>query len=87
VTAAPVQQPGERIDGDPFTGRYGLWPLVDHPAMGEVRVDGLPLHMSRTDWRIERPAPLLGQHNDQVYGELFGLSPAEIDELRAEGAI
>jgi crotonobetainyl-CoA:carnitine CoA-transferase CaiB-like acyl-CoA transferase len=87
IAAAPVQRPGERIDGDPSTAAYGLWPTVHHAAMGEVRVDGLPLHMSATDWRIERPAPLLGQDNDRVYRELLGLSQTEIDELRAEGVI
>jgi crotonobetainyl-CoA:carnitine CoA-transferase CaiB-like acyl-CoA transferase len=87
IAAAPVQQPSERIDGDPSTTAYGLWPAVDHLAMGEVRVDGLPVHFSATDWRIERAAPCLGQHNDEVYGELFGLSAGEIDELRAEGVI
>jgi hypothetical protein len=29
----------------------------------------------------------LGEHNDHVYGEILGLSPAEIDELRNEGVI
>jgi crotonobetainyl-CoA:carnitine CoA-transferase CaiB-like acyl-CoA transferase len=87
IAAAPVQRPGERIDGDPATAAYGLWPMVDHAAMGEVRVDGLPVHFSATDWRIDQAAPCLGQHNDQVYAELFGLSSREIDDLRAEGVI
>jgi hypothetical protein len=30
---------------------------------------------------------LLGQHNDRVFSEVLGLSPSEIDELRAEGVI
>ena len=56
----------ERIDDDHDTAAWGLWPTVDHAAMGEVRVDGLPVHLSETDWRISRAAPCLGQHNDQV---------------------
>ncbi len=87
VAAAPVQRPAERIDGDPATDAWGLWPLVDHPVMGEVRVDGLPVHLSGTDWSIERAAPCLGQHNDEVYGGLLGLSDNEIAGLRAEGVI
>ncbi|MFN0028235.1 MAG: CaiB/BaiF CoA transferase family protein [Acidimicrobiales bacterium] len=87
VAAAPVQRPAERIDGDPATGAWGLWPLVDHPVMGEVRVDGLPVHLSETDWSIQRPAPCLGQHNEEVYGGLLGLSEREMAELRAEGVI
>jgi benzylsuccinate CoA-transferase BbsF subunit len=87
VPAAPVQKPVERIDHDPNTAAWGLWPQVDHPAMGEVRVDGIPVHLSETDWRIERAAPLLGQHNDEVYGGLLGLSATELDQLRADGVI
>ena len=87
VPAAPVQTPAERIDGDPDTAAWGLWPAVEHGAMGRVRVDGLPVHLSRSDWRIERGAPLLGQHNDFVYGELLGLSTDEIAALRAEGVL
>ena len=55
--------------------------------MGRVRVDGLPVHLSRTDWSITRGAPCLGEHNDQVFGELLGLAPDEIAALRADGVI
>jgi len=87
VAAAPVQRPAERIDGDPATAAWGLWPTVVHDAIGEVRVDGLPVHLSDTDWAIGAGAPLLGGHNEQVYGELLGLSTAEIGRLRTEGVI
>ena len=36
---------------------------------------------------ITRGAPCLGEHNDQVFGELLGLAPEEIDALRAGGVI
>ena len=55
--------------------------------MGDVRVDGLPVHLSETDWRLERGGPCLGEHNDYVYGDLLGLAPAEIASLREEGVI
>ena len=82
-----VQRPGERIEDDPGTTEWGLWPWVEHGAMGRLRVDGLPVHLSETDWRIERAAPLLGQDNDVVYGEILGLGAAEIADLRSEGVI
>ncbi len=87
VPAAAVTRPAERIDGDPNVAAWGLWPEVDHPAMGPVRVDGIPVHLSETDWEIRSPAPLLGQHNDLVYGDLLGLEPDEISKLREDGVI
>ena len=87
VPAAAVQRPGERIDQDPSTAAWGLWPTVEHTTMGDVRVDGLPVHFSETDWEITRGGPCLGEHNERVLGELLGLSTAEIADLRREGVI
>jgi crotonobetainyl-CoA:carnitine CoA-transferase CaiB-like acyl-CoA transferase len=87
IPAAAVQKPHERIDEDPETERLGLWPTVHHSKMGEVRVDGLPAVFSKTPWRIERGGPCLGEHNDEVFSRLLGLSREEIDDLREEGVI
>ena len=87
VPAAPVQKPPERIDHDTNTAAWGLWPTVTHRAMGAVRVDGVPAHLSETDWHIARGAPCLGQHNDEVYGGILGLSMSELEALRAGGVI
>jgi crotonobetainyl-CoA:carnitine CoA-transferase CaiB-like acyl-CoA transferase len=64
-----------------------LWPTVEHSEMGQVRVDGLPVHLSETDWEITRGAPCLGEHNDYVLGELLGLSTEEISSLAKEGVV
>jgi benzylsuccinate CoA-transferase BbsF subunit len=85
VPCSAVQTPQERIDQDPDT--EGRWPTVTHTAMGRVRVDGIPVRMSKTPWRIERGAPGLGEHNEEVFGRLLGLSARDVDQLREEGAI
>jgi len=87
VPAAAVLRPGERVEEDPATGPWGLWPTVKHPEMGAVRVDGLPLHLSETDWSLERGAPRLGEHNEEVFVGLLGRSSDELAILRAEGVI
>jgi crotonobetainyl-CoA:carnitine CoA-transferase CaiB-like acyl-CoA transferase len=87
VPAAAVTRPGERIDGDIATGGRDLWPMVEHPAIGGVRVDGQPVRFSVTDWSIEHAAPTLGQHNRYVFGELLGRSDDEIAALEDAGAI
>ena len=75
------------LDRDPDTEGFGLWPTVQHTKMGAVRVDGLPVHLFETDWRIERGAPCLGEHTEEVLTELLGLSSADVARLREEGVV
>ena len=87
VPVAAVAKPVERIDEDPSTARFGLWPTVPHAKMGDVRVDGQPVHFSKTDWRLTRGGPCLGEHNDEVLAGLLGFAADEVAELREEGVI
>ena len=87
IPAAPVQTPEERVDLDPTTENFGLWPTVEHTEMGKVRVDGQPVHMSETDWSITRGAPCLGEHTTEVLTGLLGYSDDEVAALREEGVV
>ena len=87
VPTAAVAKPVERIDEDPSTARFGLWPTVRHAKMGDVRVDGQPVHFSKTDWRFAHGGPCLGEHNDEVLTGLLGFAAEEVAELREEGVI
>jgi crotonobetainyl-CoA:carnitine CoA-transferase CaiB-like acyl-CoA transferase len=87
VPAAQVATPEDRIDNDPRTERWGLWPTVRHTELGETRVEGIPLHLSETDWAMTRGAPCLGEDNNFVYGTLLGLSEDERADLAARGVI
>jgi crotonobetainyl-CoA:carnitine CoA-transferase CaiB-like acyl-CoA transferase len=86
VPVAPVLRPPERAS-DGGNEAWGLWPTVTHAKHGELRVDGLPVHLSETDWRLERAGPVLGQDNERVFAEVLGLSTAEIGRLADEGVI
>ena len=87
VPSSIVARPVDRIDHDPNTEAWGLWPTVGHSEMGRVRVDGLPVHLSETDWSMTDGAPLLGEDNQRVFGSLLGLSDNEIAALRVGGII
>jgi benzylsuccinate CoA-transferase BbsF subunit len=86
VPAAAVAMSEDRIDHDLDNAAWGLFPPVHHPVMGDIRVDGIPVHMSATDWSLEHGAPLLGQHNHEVFCGLLGLTEAEFVALQKEGA-
>lgn len=87
VPAAAVQKPEERVERDPSTESFGLWPTVAHTEMGNVRVDGQPVHLSETDWQMERGGPCLGEHTEHVLTELLGLSTSDVVQLREEGVL
>ncbi len=87
VPVAPVAEQRERIDDDPDTVGWGLWPTVPHTLHGPVKVDGIPAHLSATDWHLRRGGPMLGEDNHAVLGGLLGLSTGEIDQLHDDGVI
>lgn len=87
VPASVVKTPGERIEGDPDLSDLGLFPRVEHPDIGSVRVEGLPLRLNETPWSITASAPRLGQHNAEVFGSLLGHTDAELAELTKQGVI
>ena len=87
VPVSAVMKPEERIDLDASTGEFGLWPTVKHTEMGEVRMDGQPVHFSATDWRISRGGPCLGEHNEEVLTRLLGLDPEAVSRLAEEGVL
>lgn len=87
VPVSVVKSPQERIDEDPDLDAWGLFPSVGHPLMGEVRVEGLPVHLSESDWSADKGGPLLGGDNDRILGDLLGVDTVELDRLRAEGIL
>jgi formyl-CoA transferase len=54
---------------------------VDHPTLGRVRTAGSPMKMSETPPRVDRRAPLLGEHTNEILREI-GLSDEEISGFR-----
>jgi crotonobetainyl-CoA:carnitine CoA-transferase CaiB-like acyl-CoA transferase len=56
-----------------------------HPGAGAVKALGVPMKLSDTPGAVDRPAPLLGQHNDEILAEL-GYDAAARQRLREAGA-
>ena len=71
---------------DPHLKERELFSTVRHPVAGDVVMPMVPFKMSETPGNRLRPAPLLGQHNLEVYSEI-GLSCDDLTVLRGAGVI
>lgn len=86
VAAVPSFNSPE-IWGDPHLDARGLTVIVDHPALGAQPVLAPPWKLSRTPAEITKHGTMLGEYNEYVFGELLGLSKAEISRLVNRGVI
>ncbi|MGH7802837.1 MAG: CaiB/BaiF CoA transferase family protein [Candidatus Binatia bacterium] len=68
VPIAPVSTMGDLLASEHLNAR-GFFVSFDHPRAGKQRVPGAPFHFSRTPWELRRPAPLLGQHTEEILAE------------------
>jgi crotonobetainyl-CoA:carnitine CoA-transferase CaiB-like acyl-CoA transferase len=87
IIAAAIQSAEDRVEYDPQLQHRGVFPIVQHPELGEVPYEGYPAKLSRTPAYVQGRAPTLAEHNQYVYGELLGMSAAEIASLRERGII
>ncbi len=64
-----------------------IFSMVDQPDIGRYLVPGQPMHFSAMVRRPAVPAPRLGQHTNEILGDLLGLSDAEIGQLHDQGIV
>ena len=86
IASAPVNSPADLVNYIQLKSRE-YFVEVDHPETGKVTYPGAPFKMSEASWKIRRPAPLLGQHNDEIYCGLLGYTKGELVKLREGGII
>jgi crotonobetainyl-CoA:carnitine CoA-transferase CaiB-like acyl-CoA transferase len=87
IPAARVVPPWQALDNPQFDATH-FAETLDHPIVGVQRVPGLPMRLTgRSGPWFTRPAPTLGQHNDEVLLGVAGLTVERIAELRACGIV
>ncbi len=87
VPASPINDL-KRVTSDPHiaVAREMFVPLY-HPVIGDMKVNGNPVKLMDTKADISRPAPELGQDNEDIYGELLGLDETKLSELKEKKVI
>lgn len=86
VPAAPVLNIQDIAESDHIDARNILID-IEHPKAGKTRIPIIPVKFSETPACIERPSPQLGQHTDEVLGDLLGMTEEEIGQLRRKKII
>ena len=86
IASAPVNSPEDLLNNVQLKARE-YFVEVDHPATGKVTYPGAPFKLSESPWEIRFPAPLLGQHNEEIYRKLLGYTREDMVKLREGGII
>jgi len=86
VPVGPVNSMADIMVDPQFKAREDIV-TVQHPIIGEVPVPNVVPKFSRTPGRVRSAAPLLGEHNEEVYCGLLGMSTAELAALKQAGVI
>ena len=77
----PVVNGLDLAERDDHLRARGFYETLEHPAAGSFKIDRSPIVASGTPLPPIRPAPLVGQHTEEVLRDVLGLSQAEIDRL------
>ena len=83
VAAIPVMGAEDRLFNPHFKER-GLYSDIEHPSLGVEPVYNIMWNLERTPPSIHRHAPLLGEHNQKIFGGLLGMAEEEITRLEED---
>jgi len=77
----------DKVVQDPNVNYRRMIVEVDQPGVGPICIAGSPFHLSETPGRVSAPAPLLGQHTEEVLTEVLGYSQERIEQLVKEKVV
>ncbi len=88
VPCGQIADYGEVLD-DPQLNFRGMVKEVVHPISGKTgaKAAGFPVQFSRVNAGLDEPAPYPGQHSEEIFMDLLGVSREKIEELKKEGVI
>jgi crotonobetainyl-CoA:carnitine CoA-transferase CaiB-like acyl-CoA transferase len=87
IPAYAVRDGRDLVDHDPQLAAGGFYQELEHPLAGPVAHEGVVAHLHGTPGGLWQPAPLLGQHTDELLTELLGLSPDRLGDLHTQGVL
>ncbi len=86
IPSGLIYRTADMLEDPHFLAREAIVETA-HPAFGTLRMQNVAPRLSASPSSIRTPAPELGQHNAEVYGQLLGLDAAALEALRARGVV
>ena len=86
IPLVPIPSVAEVLEWEQTRAR-NYFETIDDPELGMIRVPGTPLRLTSHRAEPSRPAPMLGEHNREIFGGRLGLSDSAIDALKEAGTI
>jgi len=77
----------KQICEDPCIEHRDMLADIDQPQMGRIKIAGSPLHLSETPGEVYAPAPLLGEHTEEILKNLLQYADEDIARLKKDGVI
>jgi crotonobetainyl-CoA:carnitine CoA-transferase CaiB-like acyl-CoA transferase len=86
VPFAPLYNMADEVSDQHLSERK-FFATLDRAEAGVLKYPGAPYKFSKTPWSLERPAPLLGEHNEEIYCGRLGYLKEDLVALRRAGVI
>jgi crotonobetainyl-CoA:carnitine CoA-transferase CaiB-like acyl-CoA transferase len=77
----------DQLLDDPQVKARDMILYADHPGLGKIPLPGIPVKMSLTPGDVQSVAPTIGEHNEEIYCGLLGMSCEELDQLKSANVI
>ena len=86
IPSGKIYRAPEMLEDEHFRAREAIVKTL-HPVFGEMRMQNVAPKLSATPGAVRTTGPELGQHNEEIYGEILGMSTGHMAELRDRGII
>ena len=86
IPLAPAYS-SEEVVNDHHLAERKYFVEIEHPVIGKAKYPGAPYRLSETPWQIKRHAPLLGEHNEEIFVNRLGYSKKDLVILNQTGVI
>ncbi len=84
---APMNTVKDMMENPHFKAR-DFWTEIDYPELGtHLTHPGAPFKSNEASWRMDRRAPLIGEHNEEIYKEELGFAKETLMTLKGSGVI